>query len=361
MIDNDGNVLNHFSYDSFGNVTVESNPDVDFRFGYTGREFDEKSGLYYYRARYYDPAVGQFISEDPIEFAGGDDNLYGYVGNSPANYVDPTGLIPPPVAGALIGGGLDLGVQLLTSEGDFGERLSNVDWVSVGGSALSGAAGVGLTNRLIGKGASLTTRVLGSGTVGAGVDGLLIGPASDAIKGNPITACSILQDAAIGFAGGSGGELLGELITPSIADDVLENLDDTASAGLNNIPKPGSLTGNLNEINPTERGMVEELLNQGKNVELVPRGSTKTPDFLVDGVPTELKTLESAGKNTLKNAIQKASEQGQQVLVDARNVPITAENAHQQILRAQGNLTKSGKSSLSGRVTVLTKDGPVRF
>ena len=228
VIDITGAVLNHISYDSFGQMTAETNPEVDFRFGYTGREFDEESGLYYYRARYYDPAVGQFISEDPIEFAGGDDNLYGYVGNSPANYVDPTGLIPPPVAGALIGGGLDLGVQLLTSEGDFGERLSNVDWVSVGGSALSGAAGVGLTNKLIGKGASLTTRVLGSGTISAGIDGLVIGPASDAIKGNPITACSILQDAAIGFVGGAGGELLGELISPSVADNLLENVDEAA-------------------------------------------------------------------------------------------------------------------------------------
>ena len=91
VIDSDGNILNHISYDAFGNVTAETNSDVDFRFGYTGREVDEESDLYYYRARYYDPSVGQFISEDPIGFAAGDANLYGYVGNSPANYVDPSG------------------------------------------------------------------------------------------------------------------------------------------------------------------------------------------------------------------------------------------------------------------------------
>jgi hypothetical protein len=47
----------------------------------------------YYRARYYDPGVGRFISEDPIGFDGGDTNLYRYVGNSPLNYTDPSGLI----------------------------------------------------------------------------------------------------------------------------------------------------------------------------------------------------------------------------------------------------------------------------
>jgi RHS repeat-associated protein len=91
VVDSQGNVLNHISYDSFGNVTGESNPDVDFRFGYTGREFDEETGQYYYRARYYDAGVGQFISEDPIGFEAGDTNLYRYVGNGPTNYRDPYG------------------------------------------------------------------------------------------------------------------------------------------------------------------------------------------------------------------------------------------------------------------------------
>jgi len=48
--------------------------------------------LYYMRARYYDPVIGRFISEDPIGFEGGDVNLYAYVGNNPMNFVDPEGL-----------------------------------------------------------------------------------------------------------------------------------------------------------------------------------------------------------------------------------------------------------------------------
>ncbi|NJN23214.1 MAG: RHS repeat-associated core domain-containing protein [Acaryochloridaceae cyanobacterium RL_2_7] len=92
VIDNDGNVLNHISYDSFGQITEQTNATAFFRFGYTGREFDTESGQYFYRARYFDPQAGRFISEDPIGFNAGDTNLYRYVGNSPQNYTDPSGL-----------------------------------------------------------------------------------------------------------------------------------------------------------------------------------------------------------------------------------------------------------------------------
>ncbi|KAI9129302.1 FG-GAP-like repeat-containing protein [Acaryochloris sp. CCMEE 5410] len=91
VIDNDGNVLNHVTYDSFGQITSETNPETDFRFGYTGREFDEETGKYFYRARYYDARVGKFISEDPIGFSAGDVNLSRYVFNSPVNFTDPSG------------------------------------------------------------------------------------------------------------------------------------------------------------------------------------------------------------------------------------------------------------------------------
>ena len=52
----------------------------------------ESNGLYYMRARFYDPAVKRFISEDPLGFDGGDLNLYAYVGNNPIMGVDPLGL-----------------------------------------------------------------------------------------------------------------------------------------------------------------------------------------------------------------------------------------------------------------------------
>jgi RHS repeat-associated protein len=58
---------------------------------FTARE-DDGTGLYYYRARYYHPALGRFLTEDPMEYGGGGDvNQYGYVGNRPTEYRDPSG------------------------------------------------------------------------------------------------------------------------------------------------------------------------------------------------------------------------------------------------------------------------------
>ena len=90
LVNQDGTILNHFVYDGFGNRTGTT--AVDFRYGYTGRELDGETGLYYYRARYYDSSLGRFISEDPIGFSAGDTNLYRYVNNSPTNFTDPTGM-----------------------------------------------------------------------------------------------------------------------------------------------------------------------------------------------------------------------------------------------------------------------------
>ena len=73
---------------------------------YTGRETDGL-GINYYRARYYNPNTGRFLSEDPLEFDGGDVNLYRYVWNAPTDFVDPTGQIGFGVsAGVAAEGGL---------------------------------------------------------------------------------------------------------------------------------------------------------------------------------------------------------------------------------------------------------------
>ncbi|HEX9722782.1 MAG TPA: RHS repeat-associated core domain-containing protein [Vicinamibacteria bacterium] len=73
-------------YDAFGNPEE----DISSGYAYTGREWDAETGLYYYRARYYDPRTGRFISEDPIGFGDGP-NLYAYVAGDPINRRDPSG------------------------------------------------------------------------------------------------------------------------------------------------------------------------------------------------------------------------------------------------------------------------------
>ena len=90
-VDNGGNVANHVRYDSFGQMVSQSNPTIESRYGFIGRELDTETELYYYRSRYYNPGMGRFIGEDSVGFGGGDANLYRYVGNSPVNGVDTSG------------------------------------------------------------------------------------------------------------------------------------------------------------------------------------------------------------------------------------------------------------------------------
>jgi RHS repeat-associated protein len=84
-----GTVANSYTFDSYGKLTASTGTLAN-PFQYTGRELDGETGLYYYRARYYDSNTGRFISADPLEFGGGV-NFYSYALNSPVNLRDPRG------------------------------------------------------------------------------------------------------------------------------------------------------------------------------------------------------------------------------------------------------------------------------
>ena len=86
-----GRIVSKFSYDEFG--IVESSTRASFQpFGFAGGISDADTGLVRFGARDYDPAVGRWISKDPILFKGGDTSLYGYSLADPINRIDPTGL-----------------------------------------------------------------------------------------------------------------------------------------------------------------------------------------------------------------------------------------------------------------------------
>lgn len=87
----DGSLVYEATYGGFGDVETEVNPSNGDRYLFTGREREIAFNWYYYRARYYDPVTGRFTGEDTIGFAGGDANLYRYVGNGPTNATDPSG------------------------------------------------------------------------------------------------------------------------------------------------------------------------------------------------------------------------------------------------------------------------------
>ncbi|MBL4664814.1 MAG: hypothetical protein JKY23_02495, partial [Nitrospinaceae bacterium] len=86
-----GLVAQAMDFDEFGNVLADTNPGFQ-PFGFAGGLYDASTKLTRFGARDYDPEIGRWTSKDPILFAGGDSNLYGYTFNNPINFIDPIGL-----------------------------------------------------------------------------------------------------------------------------------------------------------------------------------------------------------------------------------------------------------------------------
>jgi RHS repeat-associated protein len=101
ITDNAGNSIKRVDYDSFGNIISDSNPSFAIPFGFAGGLHDPDTKLVRFGYRDYMPEIGKWTAKDPILFAGGDSNLYGYVANDPVNWVDPYGLAPGDLFGTM--------------------------------------------------------------------------------------------------------------------------------------------------------------------------------------------------------------------------------------------------------------------
>ena len=85
-------MIKAIEYDSFGNVVNDSNTTFEIPFGFAGGLQDADTQLLRFGYRDYDPKIGRWTARDPIGFAGGDTNLYGYVASDPVNWMDVNGL-----------------------------------------------------------------------------------------------------------------------------------------------------------------------------------------------------------------------------------------------------------------------------
>jgi len=155
---------------------------------FTGQRWEASLGLYDYRARFYDPALGHFLQPDPLVPEAGDPralNRYTYVYHNPLRYTDPSGHVPVILVmmgiGAVGGALINYGVQVAANISQNGlqvQAFTNVNWAAVGASAVAGAVG-GAT--FYGASAVLGTGLWGM--VGAGaLSGAVSGQAARATE-----------------------------------------------------------------------------------------------------------------------------------------------------------------------------------
>ena len=200
-----GSIEETTGYDAFGKPLSLTLPGTGNDMLYTGREYDRETGLYYYRARYYDPAIGRFVSEDPLGFEAGI-NFYTYVNNNPVNNNDPSGEIALNGAGAIAGG-------------VYGGIAGAVSGAIVGFNTVDPSSGI--TNQILGA--------LGGLAVG-GVTGAATGAVAGALL-NPGLAASAPVQVASGVVGGVFSNI-GTTTTQQVINNQpiapLANLDQSA-------------------------------------------------------------------------------------------------------------------------------------
>jgi RHS repeat-associated protein len=156
VADGFGNVEKRIDHDSFGNITNDTDPSFETPFGFAGGLHDRETGLVRFGFRDYDPDVGRWTAKDPILFAGGDVDLYGYCLSDPVNWVDPDGLILEATPFELLGtyGYYTAGGFLLGEGGTMaGVGLRMLGAGVVSGNPTACAGGVVLTTVGVAKGA----------------------------------------------------------------------------------------------------------------------------------------------------------------------------------------------------------------
>jgi RHS repeat-associated protein len=123
-----GAVAQRMDFDEYGNVLLDTNPGFQ-PIGFAGGLYDPDTGLVRFGARDYDAEMGRWTAKDPIRLAGGDTNLYAYVGNDPVNFIDPSGLFFQAAWQAIVNAAQRVAQFARDAARSLGEGLKNVwDW-----------------------------------------------------------------------------------------------------------------------------------------------------------------------------------------------------------------------------------------
>jgi RHS repeat-associated protein len=226
----EGRTIQTTQYSPFGNEIAEASAGASCSvLRYTGREHDAENGLYYYRARYYDPELGRFLTEDPLGFQAGI-NFYAYVGNNPINANDPSGKICLPCVTGVIGattGALGNAIGQVFDKGGF----TDFSLTEVGISA-----SVGFVAGAVAPWTAATW-------VGAAATGALANVAQYGITQTVNGGNFAIKDASVASVTGAAGGLIGgRIIRSSGYSETSSFLDTSLAKQLNSTADASAVT-----------------------------------------------------------------------------------------------------------------------
>ena len=267
VADKDGNVEETNDYYPFGGLFTASTSVQPFK--YNGKELDRKSGLdwYDYGARHYDVAIGRFTTVDPMIDKYYPLTPYGYCGGNPICHRDEEGKFINNIVGFFIGGGVDLGIQVAADLVSGNGAFDDIDWVSVGASAVEG----GLTSGLS-AGKTLVVK--------AGV----------AIAKNTING---IKD------GDRASDIVKNTVGDVITDKIIGKASDIVGKGVKNM-----VPGLGKQLNQTGNKMI---LSKNKATKIMEKMPSISETKIARKIATSKNGLVDASK-TINRAIQKTLE-----------------------------------------------------
>gem|GEM_PF-2678878 len=196
LTDASGNLRAYRRFDPWGRAIGAGGAMPTY--GFTGREPDLSTGYTYYRARYYDPVLGRFISRDPIGLEGGI-NVYTYVENNPTNFTDPSGLYAKSITNTVSNVGAAIGSYY--DAYSVGTRLQGAAQLGFGVLEASGGAALGVATSWTGVGAVAGVAVFGMGAdnATAGLRTMISGQATPTLMDRGMASAGVNPLAAAGI------------------------------------------------------------------------------------------------------------------------------------------------------------------
>ncbi|RHW77715.1 RHS repeat-associated core domain-containing protein [Colwellia sp. RSH04] len=199
--DENGELLWRQNYQPYGSEIEVKAPNSQNDINYTGHQRDDESDLVYMQARYYDPVIGRFYSNDPVGYTSANPvmsfNRYLYVNNNPYKYTDPDGEFLNFAIGGIVGAAVEAFSQIAT-EG------SVTNWTKVGAMGVAGTVSGGLSIATKGLSYGQKALAVGANTTIDATSQATASLISDGLAGNTEGSFANAGETALNAAAGPG-------------------------------------------------------------------------------------------------------------------------------------------------------------